>query len=117
MRTLEKNKVDVWYSNPSSITDEVDSDGNYTGEKIKVYSTYTKTRLMLYPFGGTVLEQIFGKDASLDMVALSNTLSFTKDTLLFLSQPVSNYDVSYDYRVNNIMHSLNTYQYGLIKRT
>ena len=117
MRTLEKNKVSLWYCNVVSIADEVDSDGYFTGEKIKTYGVPTNVRLPLYPFNGEIDSQIFGSDCSFDMVSVSNNLILTKDALLFTSLPTSNYDITYDYRVDNIKHSLNTYQYGLVRRT
>lgn len=118
MRTLKKNQVKLWYVNPSVITDEIDSDGNYTGEKIKTYSAPVVIYINIYPANGSVVEEIFGKDVSLDMIATSNEVILDKDTLLFLSQPINEYyETNYDYRIDRINKSLNTYQYGLRNRT
>lgn len=113
MRNLNLNLTKLWKVESSGLTDLKDSDGNYTGERIKAYSTPTQIALNIYPSNGTIAEQIFGKDASFDMVAVSNTVVLGKDTLLFLTQPTSNYDTTYDYSVSKINKSKNTYNYGL----
>ena len=117
MRTLEINKTKLWYVNIVSITDKIDGDGFFTGEKINTYGTPAIIYLPLYPANGRVSEQIFGKDAQLDMVAVSNNVELNKDTLLFLSAPTTtSYDTTYDYNINSIAISLNTFNYGLKKR-
>lgn len=116
MRTLNKNKTKLWLSNPTATTDK-QVGGYYTGESIKTYGTATAIYLHLYPYNGEIVENTFGKDVSLDMVAVSNDVVLTKDSLLFLAQPSTNLDTTYDYRVGEISKSLNTYQYGLVRRT
>jgi hypothetical protein len=118
MRTLEKNKINIWYVSPSGFTDEVDDDGYYTGAKIPTYSTPTKVRMHLYPSGSEVVEQIFGKDASLDMVAVSNNVVLDRHTLMFLTEPTVGVDYSlvHDFTIDIIAKSLNTYNYGLKRR-
>jgi hypothetical protein len=117
MRTLSKNTIAVWYVNPSGYTDTKDANDDYTGERTTTFATAVKVYINMFPSNGIVAEQIFGKDASLDMVAVSNDIVFTKDTLIFTSVPVSNFPTTYDYRVSKIVKSLNTYQYGLTRRT
>ena len=118
MRTLEKNKINIWYVSPSEFTDEVDDDGYYTGAKIPTYSTPTKVRMHLYPSGSEVVEQLFGRDASLDMVAVSNDVVLDRHTLLFLTEPTVgvDYSTTYDYSISQIAKSLNNYNYGLERR-
>lgn len=116
-RTIEINKTKLWCVSPSVKTELTDDDGNYTGEFTSTFGTPTVVYLSLYPFSGAISEQIFGKDASFDMIAVSNSVDLSKDSLLFLTEPVSNYATTYDYRVRDIKASKNTKQYGLTRRT
>lgn len=117
MRTLAINKTKLWIVNPTGSTPLLDSNGFDTGEVVKTFSVPTQVSMALYPFGGTVAERIFGKDTSLDMMAISNDVILTEDTLLFINQPISNFETTYDYRIFSIKKSINTYNYGLRNRT
>ena len=119
MRTLLKNKTKLYYVNPTGFVNYVDGDNNYTGEVTETYSTPSEVYVHLYPSGGLITEQMFGKDANIDMIAVSceNDIEFTKDTLLFVTSPVSNYPTTYDYKVSEIKQSLNNIVYGLNRRT
>ena len=116
-RTLSINKTTLWISIPTGYTDKLDGDGFNTGERVRTFSTPVEVKITIYPSNGAIIEQLFGKDAKLDMVALSNDVALTKDSLIFLNEPSDNYATTYDYRVDNIRESLNTFQYGLKKRT
>lgn len=117
MRNLQRNQTKLWYVSKNTPTDEIDGDGNYTGEKISTYSNPIAIKLGIYPSNSSVNEEIFGKDISFDMIGVSNNIFLNENDLLFLSLPSDNYDITYDYRVTKIAKSLNTYQYGLDKRT
>lgn len=118
-RTLGINKTKLWVVEPISEIEAIDDDGNYTGEITNLYDTPVEVYLTLYPSNGAIVEQLFGKDASLDMVAVSNSVELTKDSLLFINEPLITDDFfkTHDYSVQNIKRSLNTFQYGLRKRT
>lgn len=118
-RTLGINKTKLWVVEPTAEIEAIDEDGNYTGEITNLYSAPTAIYLTLYPSNGAIVEQLFGKDASLDMVAVSNDIELTKDSLLFLTEPSleSDFSKTYDYAVSNLKRSLNTFQYGLRKKT
>jgi len=113
MRTLNRNSTIIWYVEPASDTEYIDEDGFYTGEIIKNYSTPVKSTLNLYPANGVVVERLFGKDASLDMVAVSNLLDLSENALIFLTLPISDYETTCDYTVSRISKSLNSFSYGL----
>ena len=102
---------------PTSSSGSTDLEGNYTGEVKVVYGSPVTIYLALYPSTGEVTERIFGKDSSYDMVAISNDVILTENTLLFLTSPTANYDATYDYCVSQILKSINTYRYGLKRRT
>lgn len=113
MRTLEKNKVTLWLVKPATLTPELDSNGFMTGQNVLTYSTPIQIRLSLYPSNSDIVEQLFGKDCSFDMVSVSNSVILSKDSMLYYSQPIANFGTTYDYKVDKIAHSLNTYGYGL----
>ena len=117
MRSLERNQSLVWIVEPLGETEILDSDGFKTGEFEFSYTVPKQVRLALYPSTGTIVEQLFGKDASFDMVATSCDIVLTEDTLIFINEPTANYDKTYDYRMSSIKKSINTYNYGLRNRT
>lgn len=117
MRTLNKNKVVLWLVEPTGTYEAIDSEGFLTGEIIKQYGTPIKISINLYPSFGEIVEQIFGKDASYDMLAVSNEIILTKESLLFYNEPLTNFDKTYDFRIDDIKKSLNTMNYGLRSRT
>lgn len=116
MRTLEKNKQPLYTIIATGYEDVKDSDGNYTGEKIKTYSDINLIHLNIYPSNGQILLRLFGTDYNCDMVATSTDLVFAKGTMFFVTDPSNlsgDYEKHYDYILDRISHSLNVYAYGL----
>lgn len=133
MRNQVINTKLFWAVYPVSTTELLDGDGFDTGEKTKVYSTPVQVRLTVYPSNGAIIEQIFGKDAQVDLVGITTnetlismvepvdyellrTERLIKDTLLFVTEPTSNFMTTYDYKISNVKRSLNTFQFGLRSR-
>ena len=56
---------------------------------------------------------MMGKVLEYEMLAVSTDATLEKNDLIFLSEPVSDYDTTYDYRVSRILPSLNNNQYLL----
>jgi hypothetical protein len=117
MRTLEINKTKLWKVTPLSKVEIVDENGFLTGEYTTTFSTPVIIYIGLYPANGKIKTELFGKDYQCDKLALSNKVVLTQSDLLFLSTPVSNYESTYDYRIDKINESLNTYNYALRNRT
>ena len=117
MRTLELNKTELWCVEQIDLIPILDINGYDTGEVTKVFNTPRKIKLALQPSDGIVSNKIFGIDSSLDKISISNDVVLTEKSLLFLSEPVSNFDTTYEYAVSKIKKSLNTYNYGLRNRT
>lgn len=117
MRTLEKNKTDLWVVNPATQSKVLDENGFETGEMITTFGTPVKIRMGLYPANGLITSEIFGKDYVCDQLAISNDVVLLENSLIFTAPPVSNYPVTYTYRVDRINKSLNTSNYALKKRT
>lgn len=116
MRTLTRNQTKIWVVPRAVSQDVVDGEGNYTGERTTTYGATVETYLSMYPSDGNMNNRSFGTEKSFDMVAVSNSLTLNEKDLIFLSEPVSDYDKTYDYIVKKDMGSLNTNQYGLKKR-
>ena len=68
--------------------------------------------MILYPATSEVLEESFGVTSKLDMITTSN-VQLKKQSLIFLSEPIGDYDLTYDFKVTMILPSLNHTQYGL----
>lgn len=117
MRCLERNKIKLWLVEKTGKLPVVDSEGFETGESTTQYSVPQIIYIGLQPATGNIVERIFGKDVSLDMLSSTTDVILTKDSLLFLSEPVSNYGTTYDYSISAINKSLNGYTYGLKERT
>ena len=103
----------MWYVEPIGNVEVVDYDGFYTGETTSSFGNLQVIYLNIYPYNGDINNDIFGKDKSFDMVAISNNLDLKETGLLFLSEPLVGSYLDYDYSINSIKKSLNTTQYGL----
>ncbi len=116
MRTLEKTKIKLWVVDVLGVVDELDSDGFYTGHKIKQYSEPRLVKMSLYPSNGSIVQNIFGTECNFDKIGVSTDVVLNEDSLLFLSEPTGNYATTYDYKVVNIKSSFNIHNYGLARR-
>lgn len=47
MRILSRNKQDIWFANPTSVTYATDTNGFKTGEKVIIYGTAEKARMSI----------------------------------------------------------------------
>jgi len=117
MRSLERNMQNLWLVSPTTYVPLLDSEGFDTGETTVGYSTPIEIAINIYPSNGRIVQQIFGNDISLDLLALSTDIVLDKRSLLFLNEPTSNFGTTYDYEVTHIKHSINSYNYGLRNRT
>ena len=116
MRTLNLNKTKLWFVEPTGVTLQRDSDNNFTGVNIITYSVPTSVMINFYPYTGDIKDQIFGKDASFDMIGVTNELEFKDGTLFFLTEPIGDYGNSYDYSMESKFKSINTTRYGFKRR-
>lgn len=116
MRDLLKNTFPIWYVYPSDEPQEVMDGSLHTGEYRNVFSDPVEARISMYPATTKITDELFGKVDSVDMIASSSTLNFSKDTLIFTSEPIGEYAKTYDYSISAIAPSLNTKTYGLKKR-
>jgi len=138
MRTLRLNGVNLWVVSPNGMTDYVDVDGFRTGEKVVTYSVPVKVRMSVYPSNGTVKTYGKGIAVEADYLAVSTEIKLKENDLLFKSDPTAEwlvetpwdemeqgwdgsyilvYDTIYDYKVSNILESINGNRYGLKVKT
>lgn len=79
MRSLERNKVDVYYANYTGKVDAVDEDGNFTGETISSYTDPKLLRINTSPASGEVTTQLFTPLTDYDRVLLTDDTSLDVD--------------------------------------
>lgn len=80
MRTLQRNRQDIWYALYQGDTDVVDSDGNKTGEHIASYSTPIKTQMNVSGGKGIATSQFFGIENPFTHTAVTQDLITPFDT-------------------------------------
>lgn len=117
MRMLDLNKINLWYVNPDGIEVELkDDDGYYTGEVVVQYNEPVKISLHLYPASGKILEESFGPSTNIDFITTTD-IKLEKEMLLFREKPDVTLDKdlssNYDFKIDNVLESLNSYQYGI----
>ena len=116
MRTLEKNKTKLWIVQIVGQSEQKDDNGFFTGDISLTFSEPSMVKMNIYPSDGKIVRQIFGTDVNYDMVGISNDIILDKDSLIFLEEPVENFDTTYDFKVHSIKKSLNSIAYGLRSR-
>lgn len=113
MRTLNLNKTVLWKVEPTGFTDEIDIDGNFTGVTLPTFGEPTKIKVALYPVTGKIKRDFLGIFVDEDYVISSTDVTLSKDTLLFKSEPIDDFDINYDYIVVNELKSLNSTLYTI----
>jgi len=117
MRVCLKNTKTFWIVRPTGFTDKVDGDGYKTGERIPTYDSPFSTTLSFYQTGGTLLNTESGLAKEYEYIAFSSEDTLEENDLVFSTEPTSDYDVTYDFRVDKKINNLNSNRYGLVKRT
>lgn len=80
MRTTHRDKRTIWYALYQGLTDVVDSDGNYTGEKTVSYATPIKAKMNVSGGRGQAAIEEFGIDNPFTRTAVTDDLSTPFDT-------------------------------------
>ncbi len=116
MRTLRRNRKKLWLVRPTGYTDKVDSQGNYTGEKIATYAAPVAIELSTYPRFGQVEYVPQGMGSQFDYYALSTSVELLAGDLIFKEEPTGDYDKTFDFKVSDKLESVNVTRYGLKAR-
>jgi hypothetical protein len=98
LRDLRINQVPFWYQTYEGEVDEVDDDGNLTGETIKKYSNPIKALARISPNTGQSESNPFGKNTDYDKsISTVVRLPIDEYSKLFIDvEPVINEDGSTD---------------------
>lgn len=113
MRSLRRNMTSLWLVTPTDYVPVTDLDGFKTGEYEYQYSTPVKISMTLNAFDGAITFQPFGKTELYDMYAVTTKYDLDKDSLLYYDEPTSDFDTTYDFKVDKKLKSLNSITYGL----
>lgn len=114
MRTLRRNEVILYVVEPSGYTDEVDSDGNFTGEQILVRKEPYQVRISIYPNNGDIASKMFGTEQSFDYYSVSTCVDIPKNSLLYFVLPTTDFDTTFDFNIKSKQKSINGFSYGLV---
>ena len=109
MRTLQRNRQDIWYALYQGETDVVDDDGNKTGEHTASYSEPVKTQMNVSGGRGTAAAQFFGMDNPFTRSATTEDLTtpFSDTTVFwFCKEPGENVD-DYNYTCTGVATTIN----------
>lgn len=117
MRMCAKNMRNIWYSYFRGETEVVDENFEYTGEYVKNYTNWFKTRVNYTVKTNNALVQQFGDIEGADLTIVTDKPIFTLETVCS-TYPPDNIDIAnnYEYRVIKVVKSLNSYLVGLKKR-
>ena len=111
MRTLQRNKREIWYALYNGVTDVVDDDGNYTGEQTVSYGTPTLARMNVSGGRGQAEIELFGVDNPFTHTAVTDDLTteFTTDTIWWFDVMPGNTAeaVPYNFRCTGISRTIN----------
>lgn len=66
MRILERNKTTIYYANPTGKTENIDLNGNYTGEYTLIYGTPIKVSGVLRTPLGSAMYGAYGNGTRYD---------------------------------------------------
>lgn len=112
MMCLAQNKQVFWYALFQGETDTVDSDGNYTGGKNKVYGDPVKAEMNISAARGLADVEQFGINENYNRTIVTDDLScpINTDTILWIGIPTKD---PYNYRVTRVAKSLNSIVYAI----
>ena len=108
MRTLQRNKRDVWYSLYLGETEMTDADGNYTGETAISYAEPVKIRANVSPATGQSNMEMFGNLTDYDRVIVTDEVDIPVDENSVIWIDMTPEDGEYNYVVRRVARSFNS---------
>ncbi|WP_310604875.1 hypothetical protein [Anaerosporobacter sp.] len=122
IRSLERNKQKIYYALYLDDVEEMDEEGNYTGEKITGYSNPIDFKINSSASRGEASTEQFGISLDYDKVLCScdTILPIDETTVLWVDiKPVLDENgatkTKHDYIVKKVAKSLNSVQYAIKK--
>lgn len=112
MRCLERNKQTVYYKTHIGVTDVVDEDGNYTGDKVDSYSEQKSVRLRVTPDRGDTDIEIFGTSLDYDRTMQGDdpSIEIDENTILWIGTPSAG---EHNYIVKRRAEDINFVQWAI----
>lgn len=107
MRTLKRNKRPVAYALYNGLVEQVDEEGNYTGEFIVTYTTPVKTLMNVSGGRGQADIALFGLTDSFSRTATTEDLEtdFNTETVFWVEKDPDT--EPFDYRVVAVSRTIN----------
>ena len=99
MRDAESNKIEMWYALYEGNEDEVDKNGDFTGNQITKYSSPVQFRASASSGKGSAEQDVFGinLDFTRSICSMDMTLPITGTSLVWIeSKPILKEDGSAD---------------------
>lgn len=114
MRSLNRQKIKIHYSNYLGETEIMDDDGNYTGERENIYSDPMELRVSIGPNGGLVTRNPYGVAPEYDRVIISDDVNcpINETSIIWVDNNITE---KHDYIVQSISKTLNSVAYGIKK--
>lgn len=107
MRTNQRNKRTIYYALYNGMTEERDSDGNYTGEPQPSYGRITEARMNVSGGRGRAEIELFGMDNPFTRTAVTDDLKtpFNTETVFWFDcDPLVE---THNYRCTGVARTLN----------
>ena len=112
MRTVQRNKRDVWYALYLGEQEVVDEDGNYTGETAIAYSEPVQIRANVSPATGNTNMEMFGNFADYSRVVVTDDVSIpvNENAVMWIDkEPIEGHGIEgYNYIVRRVAKSFNS---------
>lgn len=107
MRTIQRNRREVWYALYQGVTDVLDDEGNYTGEQEVSYTTPVKAMMNVSGGRGRAMVEEFGIDNPFThtVVTPDLTTAFNTDTIWWFGKTPS--DGAHNFRCTGISRTPN----------
>ena len=107
MRTVQRDKRNVWYAFYDGVTELMDSEGNYTGEYSVAYTTPAMTRMNVSGGRGQADIALFGLTQTFARTATTEDLEtpWNTETVFWIeTNPETD---TFDYRVVAVSRTIN----------
>lgn len=122
MRSLKRNEQTFYYALYGEEVEEIDEEGNYTGETTIGYGNPVKADANISASRGEASNEQFGISLDYDKIVCScdTTLHIDETTILWVdSMPILDEsgatETKHDYVVKKVAKSLNSVQYAIKK--
>lgn len=122
MRSLKRNEQTFYYALYGEEVEEIDEEGNYTGETTIGYGNPMKAKANISASRGEASNEQFGISLDYDKIVCScdMTLPIDESTILWVDiKPVLDKNgatkTKHDYTVKKVAKSLNSVQYAIKK--